>query len=184
MFLSSAACILLCGALRKSCARQMPKGGNSEHLALTRRCEAYRELINCSLSQVDFGRLYLEGVCLENARRIDNAEVQSGYLARLPAEAEEAPLGSLLNGHASFILATAVGVQGIEAEAAYEATPQNRRFARAEARNLASKLIEAQNISLEVKEVLQQAAAGIFREAQSNVRIWGRTHSCEMSLLR
>jgi hypothetical protein len=133
----------------------MPTGGNSEHPALGRRCEAYQCLISKAISELDLGRIYLEGIRLANARIRDKSEVASGNLPPLPPEAEEA-LDSLLQIHSSFALSTVTGVQAIQAEPEYNATPEERRITQAEQKKLANALSQAANLSSEVKDALKQ----------------------------
>ena len=159
----------LCSALPK---------GNSQHPALERRCTCYGELIDRPLDKVDFGKLYLEGIRLEHARQRDNMEVADNVLAQLPADADEA-LKSLLRAHAAFILATAAGVEGIAAEAAYDATPSERRIARTEERGLARSLTQTPNISTEVREALQHTV-----QENSDGKRAQRTNVAEIAFLR
>ena len=152
--------------------------GNSQHPALERRCACYRELIDRPLDELDFGKLYLEGIRLEHARQRDDVEVADQVLAQLPAEADEA-LKSLLRAHASFILATTAGIEAIAAEVAYDATPNERRIARAEERTLARSLTQAPNISAEVREALEQTAEENFDGKEGQ-----RTNVAEIAFLR
>lgn len=164
-------------AIANELCSSLPKG-NSQHPALERRCTYYRELVDRPLDEVDFGKLYLEGIRLEHARQRDDREVADNTLPQLPAEADEA-LKSLLRAHASFILATAAGVEGIAAEAVYEATPHERRIARTEEKSLARSLTEVPNISAEVREALQHTVEDTPGKEQVE-----RVNVAEIALLR
>jgi len=94
-------------------------GGNSPHHALRERVRDYQALISQPLDQINFGRLYVEGVRYLNAL---NAATTSDDLPPLDATAKERA-DSLSQLHGVFILATVDGAQAVEAEMRYRRLP-------------------------------------------------------------
>jgi hypothetical protein len=135
---------------------------NTQHPILQRRCEAYLALIDQSLEEVDFNRLYFEGIRLDRARQRDSELVATRELAPLPADAAEA-LDSLLDAHGAFIMATAVGAAALPDQAEYEATPAERRLQRDEARAATRAILDEDGIRISprLRDAAEAAAEGI-----------------------
>ncbi len=147
--------------LARELIRSLPKD-NIQHPALQRRCDAYLTQIDRPLEEVDFNRLYFEGIRLDRARDRDRDLVRIRELAPLPEEAAEA-LDSLLDAHGAFIMATAVGQEALPAQADYEATPADRRLQQAEAQAATRAILAEEGISISprLRDAAEAAAEGI-----------------------
>ena len=110
--------------------------GQNEQPELFAAAKSYFENVNRDLNQIDFERLWGEGVYLEEAeaaaaRRISDAMREPLNDAALTA------LNALLRIHGPFILATKVGLENLAYANAYEMRPDEAKEQRAAAIELA-----------------------------------------------
>jgi TIR domain len=128
------------------------------HRHLAASVERYREIIDQELNQIDFRRLYVEGVILDNARLADAADKEEPTLDS-PVQAS---LDSLLQIHGPFVSATTDGLEALAAEERYRRRPKEERQYRDAAIAFAETL---QNRP----EVIDPSVASGIREAASQI---------------
>ena len=93
----------------------------NEQPALHLRAARYCAIVNRPLEEVDFERLWGEGLYLENAADAAARNVRE-QLSEPLSDAAQTALGALLALHPSFIMATRVGVENLAAANAYRYT--------------------------------------------------------------
>ncbi|MCB8880197.1 hypothetical protein ACELLULO517_08135 [Acidisoma cellulosilytica] len=115
------------------------RNGNVPHPTLSDRIEAYANLVDQELEQIDFRRLYAAGVRLFNCAKATQDAIARGDLPPLSA-AEHEQLYSLLDLHGPFILATAAGSEAIVGEERYRRRPAEERQYRHDAAEIVTAL--------------------------------------------
>jgi hypothetical protein len=113
--------------------------GNPAYGALLDRAKPYLATVDRPLDDVSFGKLYAEGVRLENAATATEAAIAQGELPPL-SDNESEPLMSLLALHGSFIISTAAGSDLLFAERNYKRGPEQDREYRNAAMSFAQQL--------------------------------------------
>jgi sulfatase modifying factor 1 len=113
------------------------------------------------LDQIDFRRLYVEGVILANTRRADAADTEEPALG----PAIQGPLDSLLQLHGPFVTATMDGLGILALEERYRRRPEGERQYRADAVELAEGLqgkpeITDPAVAYSVREAAKQIDLG------------------------
>jgi hypothetical protein len=106
--------------------------GNVPHADLRERVQDYLTLVDQDLQTVPFGRLYVEGVRLQNAATAANSKIAERELPSFDASVQEL-LHSTLALHGTFILATAEGMALLASEERYQRRPQEEQEFRAAA---------------------------------------------------
>lgn len=119
--------------------------GNRPYTALDERAAAYAALIDQELTAVDFGRLYVAGVRLENANHETQRHIAAGELPPMDPSLGE-KLASAIALHGVFILGTADGVASKHDEERYQRVPEEERQYRAAAMAVAEKLQDRPDI--------------------------------------
>ena len=112
--------------------------GQNEHPELFAAAKSYFDNVNRDLNQIDFERLWGEGVYLEEAEAAAARLIKDGLREPLN-DAALAGLGALLEIHKPFILATKAGLENLAAANAYETRPDEAKEQRAAAKELARK---------------------------------------------
>lgn len=135
--------------------------GNAPHAVLLERVAAYASLINQRLDLIDFRRLYISGVRLENAVSAVKDAISVGDIPPLePSEQEK--LSSLLVLHGPFILASTIGNQAKADEDRYQRRPAEEVRYRENAVAMATALQNRPDlVAPEVAEVVLGAARDI-----------------------
>ena len=110
--------------------------GQNEQPELFAAAKSYFDNINRDLSQIDFERLWGEGVNLEQAEASAERRIKDAMREPLNDAALTA-LHSLLRIHGPFILATKAGLENLAFANAYEIRPDEARDQRAAAIELA-----------------------------------------------
>jgi hypothetical protein len=110
--------------------------GQNEHPELYAAAKAYFDNVNRDLSQIDFERLWGEGVYLEEAAEAATRDIKNRLCEPLNDAALTA-LNSLLRIHGPFILATKAGLENLADANAFEMRPDEAKEQRAAAIELA-----------------------------------------------
>jgi hypothetical protein len=111
-------------------------GRSNEHRELLDAVSRYDELIKKPLEEIDFDRLWGEGVFLEEAAAAAERRIED-VLSEPLSDARETMLKALLKVHGPFILASLAGQENLAAANAYELRPDEVREQKAAARELA-----------------------------------------------
>lgn len=145
-------------------ARQLVEAlgtGNIPHAHLAARIAEYRKQVDQALDAIDFTLLYVEGLRLANANKATAEKVAEGELPPL-READREAVGTLLQLHGTFMLATTAGAELLEAEQRYHRRPAEEREYRAAAVDFAA--------SLQGKpDVIEPGAAAFVRGAAEQI---------------
>jgi hypothetical protein len=111
-------------------------GRSNEHRELLEAVSRYDDLVQQPLEDIDFDRLWGEGVFLEEAAAAAERRIEDVFSEPLSDE-REAKLKTLLKVHGPFILASKAGQENFAAANAYELRPDEIREQQAAAQELA-----------------------------------------------
>ncbi len=110
--------------------------GQNEHPELFAAAKSYFENVNRDLNQIDFERLWGEGVYLEEAEAAAARRIKDAMREPL-SDAALTALNALLRIHGPFILATKSGLENLADANAFEMRPDEAKEQRAAAIELA-----------------------------------------------
>lgn len=142
--------------------------GNRPYSVLGERAAAYAAQMDRNLGEIDFGRLYLAGVRLENASHETQRLIAGGELPHMDASLGE-KLASVIALHGVFILGTAEGLSAKLAEERYQRRPDEERQYRSTAVALAKQLqsrpdLVERDVASEVIQSASEIGAGRIAE--------------------
>ena len=113
--------------------------GQNEQPELFAAAKSYFDNVNRDLNQIDFERLWGEGVYLEEAEAAAARRIKDAMREPLN-DAALAALNALLQIHGPFILATKAGLENLAYANAYELRPDEAKEQRAAAMELAAEI--------------------------------------------
>lgn len=146
--------------------------GNRPHALLADRVAAYAAHLGDDLSSLDFGRLYIAGLRLENSLAATFEQIAKDDLPALEADQREMS-SSLIMLHGTFILASAEGAALRRNEERFQRVPEQERQLAAEAVVVARELLKHPEIvepeaAKEALEAAEEIGKGPNRE-RSNI---------------
>ncbi|MGO9768591.1 MAG: hypothetical protein ACLPSW_03370 [Roseiarcus sp.] len=150
--------------------------GQNEQPELFAAAKSYFDNINRDLSQIDFERLWGEGVYLEEAEAAAARRIEDAMREPLN-DAALAALKALLQIHGPFILATKAGLENLAFANAYKLRPDEAKEQRAAAIELAQKFkanpdVVAPETSADFAHFAEQPESTKHPE-RSSAYLWG-----------
>jgi hypothetical protein len=112
--------------------------GQNEQPELFAAAKSYFDNVNRNLNQIDFERLWGEGVYLEEAEAAAARRIEDALREPLN-DAALAALGALMEIHKPFILSTKAGLENLAAANAYDLRPKEEEDRRAATREFVRK---------------------------------------------
>jgi hypothetical protein len=145
--------------------------GQNEHPELFAAAKAYFDNVNRDLNQIDFERLWGEGVYLEEAAEATARDIEKRLREPLNDAALTA-LNALVQIHKSFILATTAGLENLAAANAYDLRPKEEEDRRAAAKEFARKSKDYPDVV--APETLRSLSISLTSRKQPHVPSAGR----------
>jgi hypothetical protein len=150
----------LLSALRERTAELISQlQGTNGHQALLHALNRYSDAINAVPAPIP--RLYIEGVCLENAAAHAYGEIATGDIPPLPGTVQS-DLKSLRQLHGTLIMMTPTGSAMVDAAERYDATPRDQD-------RLNQSIIEVAQAIRDTPVVFGPIAQQLAEQAASNV---------------